>query len=53
MAFNRRKFINIAALGSGAMALTGNLFARDRNNNHFETLPSKIIDGNGTQNMKA
>ena len=42
MAFNRRKFINIAALGSGAMALTGNLFARDRKNNHFETLPSSI-----------
>ena len=42
MAFNRRKFINIAALGSGAMALTGSLFARDRNNNHFETLPSSI-----------
>jgi len=42
MAFNRRKFINIAALGSGAMALTGNLFARDSNNNHFETLPSSI-----------
>jgi Xaa-Pro dipeptidase len=42
MAFNRRKFINIAALGSGAMALTGNLFARDRQNNHFETLPLSI-----------
>jgi len=42
MAFNRRKFINIAALGSGAMALTGNLIARDRQYNHFESLPSSI-----------
>ena len=42
MAFNRRKFINIAALGSGAMALTGNLFGRERNQNKFDTLPSII-----------
>lgn len=42
MAFNRRKFINIAALGSGAMALTGNLFGREGNQNKFDTLPSII-----------
>ena len=42
MGYNRRKFINIAALGSGAMAITGNLFARERNYNQIESLPSII-----------
>lgn len=42
MTQNRRKFISIAALGSGALALTGNLFGRDHKVGTYQSLPSMI-----------
>jgi Xaa-Pro dipeptidase len=39
---NRRKFISIAALSSGALAFTGNLFGRDNKMEAYQSLPSMI-----------
>jgi hypothetical protein len=42
MSQNRRKFLSIAALSSGAMSLSGNLFAANRLKEEEYDLPSSI-----------
>jgi len=44
MSQNRRKFLSIAALASGAMSLSGNLFAANRLKEEEYDLPSSIRD---------
>ena len=44
MSHNRRKFLSIAALTSGAMSFSGNLFAGNRSNKEEYDLPSIIQD---------